>query len=118
MRKLLLGALVALTSLAGAGSAQDFPNHTLTMVIPFAAGGPTYLLGRVMAERMSQTLLAQFGRGAGFFAGSSFAGGPLKMGPPGPQINRETAAPRNSLPASATLHRNGRRTAAQPSSAG
>jgi tripartite-type tricarboxylate transporter receptor subunit TctC len=37
-------------------SADDFPSHTMTMVIPFAAGGPTDILGRVVAGRMSEIL--------------------------------------------------------------
>jgi tripartite-type tricarboxylate transporter receptor subunit TctC len=43
--------------LTGAAGAQgDWPTRPVTMVIPFAAGGPTDVLGRVMAERMSQIL--------------------------------------------------------------
>jgi tripartite-type tricarboxylate transporter receptor subunit TctC len=38
------------------GAAQEFPNKPLTMVIPFAAGGPTDVLGRVVAQRMSEVL--------------------------------------------------------------
>src|SRR5918997_4722593 len=38
-----------------AGS-QDWPIRPVTMVVPFAAGGPTDVLGRVMAERVSQIL--------------------------------------------------------------
>ncbi len=49
-----LGAMLALTGTAGAQ--QDWPTRPVTMVIPFAAGGPTDVLGRVMAERMSQIL--------------------------------------------------------------
>ena len=75
MRKLLLGALLALTSLAGAASAQDFPNHTLTMVIPFAAGGPTDVLGRVIGARMGellgQNVIIENVGGAGGMTGSS-----------------------------------------------
>jgi tripartite-type tricarboxylate transporter receptor subunit TctC len=47
------GALLASTLLA---SAQSYPSHPLTMVIPFAAGGPTDVLGRVVAQRMGQIL--------------------------------------------------------------
>jgi tripartite-type tricarboxylate transporter receptor subunit TctC len=54
--KILLSAAGALVALAGAAAAQTFPQKAIQMVIPFAAGGPTDLLGRVMAERMSQTL--------------------------------------------------------------
>jgi tripartite-type tricarboxylate transporter receptor subunit TctC len=56
MRKLMLGAALALTSLTGAASAQTFPSHPLTMVIPFAAGGPTDVLGRVIGARMGELL--------------------------------------------------------------
>ena len=47
------GVLVALT---GAAPAQNYPAKPVTMVIPFAAGGPTDVLGRVMAQRMSELL--------------------------------------------------------------
>jgi tripartite-type tricarboxylate transporter receptor subunit TctC len=49
-----VGALLALT--VPAGAQQDWPTRPVTMVIPFAAGGPTDVLGRVMAERISQIL--------------------------------------------------------------
>ena len=48
-----LGLLLALTGFA---NAQIFPDRTLTMVSPFAAGGPTDVLGRVMAQRMGEIL--------------------------------------------------------------
>jgi tripartite-type tricarboxylate transporter receptor subunit TctC len=48
-----LGLLLA-TSVAASG--QNFPTKPMTMVIPFAAGGPTDVLGRVMAQRMSELL--------------------------------------------------------------
>ncbi|HEX5868614.1 MAG TPA: tripartite tricarboxylate transporter substrate-binding protein [Beijerinckiaceae bacterium] len=49
-----MGAVLMLTGAAGAQG--DWPTRPVTMVIPFAAGGPTDVLGRVMAERMSQIL--------------------------------------------------------------
>ena len=36
--------------------AQNYPTKPMTMVIPFAAGGPTDVLGRIMAQRMSEVL--------------------------------------------------------------
>ena len=48
-----LGALLVLSSGA---MAQTFPNHPLTMVIPFAAGGPQDVLGRIIAQRMGEAL--------------------------------------------------------------
>lgn len=66
-----LAALVALTASAGA---QDFPTRPMTMVIPFAAGGPTDVLGRVMAQRMGeilgQTVVIENVGGAGGMTGS------------------------------------------------
>jgi tripartite-type tricarboxylate transporter receptor subunit TctC len=41
MRTLVLGvALIAILAPAGTGAAQDFPSHPITMIVPFAAGGP------------------------------------------------------------------------------
>jgi tripartite-type tricarboxylate transporter receptor subunit TctC len=55
-KKTIIAALAGLLALTGSASAQNFPNHPITMVIPFAAGGPTDVLGRVMAQRMSELL--------------------------------------------------------------
>jgi tripartite-type tricarboxylate transporter receptor subunit TctC len=49
----IFGGLFALT---GAAGAQTYPARPLTMIIPFAAGGPTDVLGRVMAARMGEIL--------------------------------------------------------------
>jgi tripartite-type tricarboxylate transporter receptor subunit TctC len=53
-RRALLGTAVAL-GLAGAARA-DFPDRAVTLVIPFAAGGSTDVVGRIVAERMSAEL--------------------------------------------------------------
>lgn len=53
-RRILLGSALAL-GLAGAATAQ-FPERQITLVIPFAAGGSTDVVGRIVAERMSQEL--------------------------------------------------------------
>jgi tripartite-type tricarboxylate transporter receptor subunit TctC len=50
------GVLLVATSMA---LAQDYPAKPMTMIIPFAAGGPTDVLGRVMAQRMSEILAQQ-----------------------------------------------------------
>ena len=36
--------------------AQAYPSRAITMIVPFAAGGPTDVIGRVLADRMRQTL--------------------------------------------------------------
>ena len=57
MKRAFFGAaLAAMLALSGTAGAQSFPDHPLTMVIPFAAGGPTDVLGRVMGARMSEVL--------------------------------------------------------------
>jgi tripartite-type tricarboxylate transporter receptor subunit TctC len=56
MNKLIGAAFAVTLALAGAAAAQDWPTRPVTMVVPFAAGGPTDVLGRVMAERLSQIL--------------------------------------------------------------
>ena len=45
-----------LLTLCGPVTAQNYPGKPLTMIIPFAAGGPTDVLGRVIAQRMSEII--------------------------------------------------------------
>lgn len=52
----LFGALCAVTIMAAPALAQDYPARTMTMVIPFSAGGPTDTVARLLAERMSADL--------------------------------------------------------------
>ena len=56
MKKVLLAAALAALVSAGPVGAQEFPTRPVTMVIPFAAGGPTDLLGRVVAAKMGEIL--------------------------------------------------------------
>ncbi len=56
MKKVLLAAAFAALVSAGHATAQDFPTRPVTMVIPFAAGGPQDTIGRVIAQRMSELL--------------------------------------------------------------
>jgi tripartite-type tricarboxylate transporter receptor subunit TctC len=49
-------AAVLASVFADPGTAQDYPNRPVTMIIPFAAGGPTDVLGRVVAQRMGEVL--------------------------------------------------------------
>jgi tripartite-type tricarboxylate transporter receptor subunit TctC len=50
--------LAALSLFAGAGGAvaQAWPSRVVTIVVPFAAGGPTDLVARVLAERLRGVL--------------------------------------------------------------
>ena len=49
-----VAAAAALT--ASTAFAQGYPDRTITMVVPFAAGGPTDTVGRLIAEKMSADL--------------------------------------------------------------
>ena len=53
-RQILLGTAFVF-GLAGAAAA-DYPDRAITLVIPFAAGGSTDVVGRIVAERMSADL--------------------------------------------------------------
>lgn len=53
-RRILLGTAFVF-GLAGAAAA-DYPDRAITLVIPFAAGGSTDVVGRIVAERMSADL--------------------------------------------------------------
>jgi len=56
MMKLLAALAAATLAFSAPANAQKFPTRPITMVIPFAAGGPTDVLGRVIAGRMSEVL--------------------------------------------------------------
>ncbi|MFG1265993.1 tripartite tricarboxylate transporter substrate binding protein BugD [Xanthobacter aminoxidans] len=49
-------ALAAAIGLSATATAQDYPTRPITMVVPFAAGGPTDTVARLVAESMSKTL--------------------------------------------------------------
>ena len=59
LQTLVSGALAATLSLAAAQAqtqAQNWPTRPVTMVVPFAAGGPMDTVGRIMAPSLSETL--------------------------------------------------------------
>ena len=55
LRRSILAAGASLL-LATAASAQSYPDRTITMVVPFAAGGPTDTVARLIAEPMTAAL--------------------------------------------------------------
>ncbi len=56
--KTVLTLMMSLAA-AGAAHADDYPSKTITMVIPFAAGGPTDTVGRLVGQAMSKELKQQ-----------------------------------------------------------
>jgi tripartite-type tricarboxylate transporter receptor subunit TctC len=56
LTKRALLATTAAVLLAGPAFAQAYPNKQITMIVPFAAGGPTDIIARIVAEPMAKTL--------------------------------------------------------------
>lgn len=67
MRKILAATLVGAFSVGAA--ADDFPSKPITIVVPFAAGGPTdtvaRLIGQSMQNTLKQTVIVDNSAGAG-----------------------------------------------------
>jgi tripartite-type tricarboxylate transporter receptor subunit TctC len=55
MRRIALAALISILIFAGA-RADNYPSHPITIIVPFAAGGPSDAMARILAERMKVTL--------------------------------------------------------------
>ncbi|WP_105383072.1 Bug family tripartite tricarboxylate transporter substrate binding protein [Neorhizobium alkalisoli] len=53
------GAVLSLISLGASAVAQSFPDRTITLVVPFAAGGSTDVVARVIAQKMGENLKQQ-----------------------------------------------------------
>jgi tripartite-type tricarboxylate transporter receptor subunit TctC len=58
-RMLATGGLAILGgagAVAAPAEAQDYPTRAITMIVPFAAGGPTDVISRIVTGHMAQTL--------------------------------------------------------------
>ena len=56
MFKAVFAALIATLGLAGGASAEKYPSHPITVVVPFSAGGPSDAMMRILGERMKTSL--------------------------------------------------------------
>ena len=56
----ILAALVALVLTAAPSLAQNYPSKSVRVVVGFAAGGPTDVIARIVAQKLSDTLGQQF----------------------------------------------------------
>src|SRR5215469_2548013 len=73
----IAAALLAVAHDIKPASGQDWPTRSLTLVVPWAAGGGTDVMGRIMARRMSeimgQQVIVENVAGAGGMMGSTRA---------------------------------------------
>ncbi|MEA2795877.1 MAG: hypothetical protein QOI87_3257 [Bradyrhizobium sp.] len=51
-----LAALAGLGTIPAQAQAQAYPTRSITMIVPFAAGGPTDVISRIVTGHMAQTL--------------------------------------------------------------
>jgi tripartite-type tricarboxylate transporter receptor subunit TctC len=56
MKHLAVAILAAISVFVGHAAAQSFPARTITLINPYAAGGPADLLARTVADGMSEVL--------------------------------------------------------------
>src|SRR6266566_1428387 len=85
------GVLIASALAQGTAAAQTYPVRPITIIVPFAAGGPTDVLARVLGEHiradLGQPVLIEnvTGAGAGSHIGGAFlanlVGAPLQFVP-------------------------------------
>ena len=70
-------SLIVLAALVAPAAAQDYPNRTIRMIVPFGAGGPTDVFTRALAEELrkslGQTIVLENRPGAGTIIGTTEA---------------------------------------------
>src|SRR5258707_15867687 len=104
MRKLATVAAAALAMLARPAAAQEWPARPVTLVVPYAAGGPNDTIARVLSGRLAEILNGQIiienvGGGGGVTGANRVAqgapdgytlllGGPAGLGP-GPDLDKK-----------------------------
>jgi tripartite-type tricarboxylate transporter receptor subunit TctC len=73
----LLGACLGVPASAGLAQAQDWPTKPVTLIVPFAPGGTTDIVGRIIAqqltEKLGQTFVVENIGGAGGTLGATNA---------------------------------------------
>lgn len=93
-------ALVALVAPQGAAFAQSYPKGNVTIVVPFAAGGPTDTIARIYSEPVAKSLgvtaIVENVAGAG---GSTGAARVAKAAPDGLTLLVHNVAPLVAAPA-------------------
>src|SRR2546428_13223810 len=97
MYKPVSSAALALVAFASPALAQDWPaRRAVTMVVPFAAGGPFDTIGRILASGLTETLgqqvIVENAGGAGGVTGASRAAQGAPRGHGFPLRGRATPA--------------------------
>ena len=91
-RKAMLACALGLTTLPV--WAQDYPNRTITMVIPYSAGGPTDAMARMLATAirpvLGQTMIVENKAGGGSNIGAEYV---ARAQPDGYTLMLGTSAP-------------------------
>ena len=60
MKKLCFAAAVLVAAALNVAHAEDYPSRTVTIIVPFAPGGPADITGRVLADILSRHLGGSF----------------------------------------------------------
>jgi len=75
MRAIVAVAIALSAACTGAASAQDWPTRPVTVIVPYAAGGPIDTIARILAARMSELLgqqvIVENAGGAGGMTGAA-----------------------------------------------
>ncbi|MEJ0076400.1 MAG: tripartite tricarboxylate transporter substrate-binding protein [Alphaproteobacteria bacterium] len=84
----LLAALVALMLSTATGFADNYPSKPVRVVVGFAAGGPSDVIGRIVAQKLSEALGQQFYvENVGGAGGNTAAGQVARAAPDGYTIH-------------------------------
>jgi tripartite-type tricarboxylate transporter receptor subunit TctC len=75
MRTVVRVAILCAALFAGAGHADNYPSKIVRIIVPFAAGGPTDVVARLVGQKLSERLGQQF-----IVENQGGAGGNIGMG--------------------------------------